>query len=421
MTLVYIRTFERLGQALNYHLPLPGSPDGLGYASPPGLVLLKHFHVPVEKGLAISLPTQMRSENMDPWYQPKNDSLQQGLHSVLKQDPFRNFLVDKTATRAHASDRIRVALVDLSGRKLFNPVFAGYGSTVPMGAASLAKILALYGTFQLRFDLWYLAHSSKPQMSKKDDLIRASVKAGYPGKNGELPELFDFKEVPGRPVEVEFTSAALDHLKKSVGSARHVCGCCSNGSATWLIHHLGYPYMASLAWQSGLRHPAKKGLWLRRDYGTLAECQANEGRWTPLPGGKRRPEAKWPPEWVSNPLKDTFPHECNALSVATYFTLLAQGRLTNPWSSKALREDILTQGYEGAFGPAFPGLTISSKVGRLKPPEGFVDHQGAIIRRNRSGKNIHYVAVVLTQRVERDSGIVKSLVLKLDELVSSLN
>jgi hypothetical protein len=44
-----------------------------------------------------------------------------------------------------------------------------------------------------------------------------------------------------------------------------------------------------------------------------------------------------------------------------------------------------------------------------------LDHQDANIRRNRSGKHIHYVAVVLTERGERHSGIVKSLVVKLDE------
>jgi len=401
-------------------LPLAGRADGLGYPPPPGLVLRKHFHVPVD-GSANLFPSKLlKPENMDPGYHAADNPLQQGLRGILKQDPFRSLLVDKTATRAYAGDRIRVALVDLSGRKLFKPLFAGYGSTVPMGAASLAKVLALYGAFQLRFDLSYLASSSRPQIVTKDALIKAAVNAGYPGKHGELPELFEFKEDPKHPVEITFTAVAWEHLRKTVGSERRTCGCCSNGSATWLIHHLGYPYIASLAWQSGLRHPTTKGLWLRRDYGTLAECQFGEGRRTPLPGGKRRPEAGWAPEWASSPL-NTLPHECNALSVAAFFTLLAQGRLTNPWSSKELREDILTQGYEGAFGPAFPGLKISSKVGRLKPPEGFVDHQGAIIRKNKSGKEIHYVAVVLTQRVERDSGIVKSLVLKLDELVSSLN
>ena len=89
---------------------------------------------------------------MDPGYYSADNPLQQGLRGILKQDPFRSLLVDKTATRAYAGDRIRVALVDLSGRKLFKPLFAGYGSTVPMGAASLAKVLALYGAFQLRFD-----------------------------------------------------------------------------------------------------------------------------------------------------------------------------------------------------------------------------------------------------------------------------
>lgn len=417
---MYVRTFEGLGQIPNYYLPPSGIRTELGYAPPPGLMLLKHFHCP---GGLPCLPTQLKAENMDPGYDPKDASLQQGLRAILKQAPFRNFLVDKTATRAHADDQIRVALVDLSGLKLFNPVFAGYGATVRMGAASLAKVLALYGAFQLKFDLWYLANFSKPQISKKDALITAAVKVGYPGKR-ELSELFDLTEVPGRPVAVEFTPATFDHLKKTVGSARHDCGCCSNGSATWLIHHLGYPYIASLAWQSGLRHPTRKGLWLRRDYGTLAECQYREGRRTPLPGGKRRPEAEWPSEWASSPL-DTLPHECNALSVATYFTLLAQGRLVEPSSSKTLREKILTKGYPGAFVPAFAQkhitLTqISSKVGRLKPHEGFVDHQGAIIRRTNSrGKEIHYVAVVLTQRVERK--FVGDLVLKLDELVSSLN
>jgi len=289
-------------------------------------------------------------------------------------------------------------------------------------AASLSKILALYGAFQLKTDLWHLAGSSKPQLSKKDDLIRAAVKAGYPGGRGELLDLFNLTEVPGRPVEIEFTSATLDHLIKTAGSAGV---CASNGSATWLIHHLGYPYMASLAWQSGLRRPNTGGLWLGGDYGTLDECLSRVRRWTPLPNGRSRPEATWPIVWAANPLRGSFLHECNAQSVATYFTLLAQGRLASPSLSKQLREQILTRGFAGAFVPAFAerriALTeISSKVGRLKPPDGFVDHQGAIIRRNKNGRSeILYVAAVLTQRVERE--FVGALVLKLDELVSSLN
>lgn len=419
---MYVRTFEGIEQAFNYHLPPPGRLNSLGYAPPSGLVLLQHFHFPVVKDQPISMPARLRTEDMDPWYHPSDDRLQQGLRAILKQDPFRTFLEDKTATRAQAGDRIRVALVDLSERKLFNPLFAGYGSTVPMDAASLSKILALYGAFQLKTDLWYLARSSKPQISKRDDLIRAAVKAGYPGQNGELAELFALTEVPGKPIEVEFTPVAFDHLVRTVGSDGV---CASNGSATWLIHHLGYPYIASLAWQSGLRHPNTKGLWLSGDYGTLDECVSNQRRWTPLPDGKPRPEAKWPLTWASNSLGGTRLHECNALSVATYFTLLAQGRLASPGSSSQLKDKILTRGFEGAFVPAFRKqlitLTqISSKVGRLKPPDGFLDHQGALIRRNKGGKNeILYVAVVLSQRVERE--IVGALVLKLDELVSSLN
>jgi hypothetical protein len=421
---VYVRTFEGLGQVPDYHLPPSGSRTELGYASPPGLVLLNHFHYTVDFDGNISpLPTKLKPEKMAPRYHPTDDRLQQGLRAILKQDPFRNFLVDKTAIKAHADDKIRVALVDLSGGKWFlNAVFAGYGAKFPMRAASLAKVLTLYGARQLKFDLWYLAHFSKPQLSTKDDLIRAAVKAGYPGKKGELPALFDLTEVPGQPVAVKFTPVAADHLTQILGSSGV---CASNGSATWPIHHLGYPYMASLAWQSGLRHPKSKGLWLSGDYSTLDECRSGVRRWTPLPNGKRRPEANWPLVWASNPLKDTLLHECNALSMATYFTLLAQGRLATPWSSKQLREEILTRGFPGAFVPAFAQqrimLTeISSKVGRLKPPDGFVDHQGAIIRRSKSGKNeILYVAVVLSQRVERE--FVGALVLKLDELVSSLN
>ena len=417
---MYVRTVQGFRQGPYGHVPRSGRAGGLGYSPPPGLNLLKHFHVPFDGSSNIFPHTLLKPENLNPGYSSRDDPLQQGLHGILKQEPFRSLLVDKTATRANVGDKIRVALADLSGGKLFKPLFAGYGSTVPIGAASLAKVLALYAAFQLREDLSHLASSSRPQLVTKDALIKAAVKAGYPARNGELPELFDFKEDSKTPVAITFTAAAWAHLRQTVGSARQACGCCSNGSATWLIHHLGYPYIASLAWQSGLRHPTTKGLWLRRDYGTLAECQRGEGRRTPLRGGARRPEAGWAAEWASSPLS-TLPHECNALSMATFFTLLAQGRLTNFWASKQLREDILTQGYAGAFGPAFPGLTISSKVGRLKPPEGFLDHQAAIIRRTKGGKQIHYVVAVLTQRVARESGLIASFVLKLDDLVSSLN
>ena len=122
-------------------------------------MLVEHFHHAVDfDGNSSPLPTPLKPEKLEPRYHPADDSLQQGLRAILKQDPFRNLLVDKTAIKAHTDDRIRVALANLSGGKLFrNPVFAGYGATFPTRAASLAKVLALYGARQLKFDLWCLA------------------------------------------------------------------------------------------------------------------------------------------------------------------------------------------------------------------------------------------------------------------------
>ena len=430
---MYVRPGEGRRQVPDYHLQASGRSYGLGYPSPIGLVLLKHFHHPVEvDGRINPLPMQLRPENLDPRYHPTDDRLQQGLQAILKQEPFRNFLVDKTATKAHPDDRIRVALVDLSGGKLFlNGVFAGYGAKFPVRAASIAKVLALYGARQLKFDMWYLATLSKPQILTKDDLIKAAVRAGYPGKNGELSDLFDFKTVAGQPVEVNFTSVAGDHLTQILGSAGV---CASNGSATWLIHHLGYPYIASLAWQSGLRHPNNKGLWLSGDYSTLDECRLGVSRTTALPDGKSRPEAKWPLVWASNPLTDTLIHECSALSLATYFTLLAQGRLVHPDASGNIRYFMSRR--KNWLAATLPSANIASKVGLIqkciKKGPTIKNGKQVIECKQLESTHVHeagliedgsyrYAVAILTVGIPKGVSLLKQLIGELDKLIRKNN
>ena len=106
---------------------------------------------------------------------------------------------------------------------------------------------------------------------------------------------------------------------------------------------LSFEYIASVAWQSGLRHPLRGGLWFGSTYCRVGDpdklnpkcherviansgCDAGESRFV----------------WKNDPLK-IGRIRGSALSCATYMTLLAQGRLVNADMSRRI-ESFLVHG-----------------------------------------------------------------------------
>ena len=369
----------RSAQRLYPHYQL-GEPVG----PPKGLVLLDHFQSPKQPdpttpGRFVTGPVaKLDVKDMNPGFVDANDQLitdtsgaglQACLHKLITTQ-FRNYLSNPQNTAPSAGDRLRVALVDLTGAKIAQPEFAGWGSTVSMYGASVPKILALYGAHQLRMDLRQLAASQSISAGKtlEQAALRAwTLKSHLPN----LAWLFDIRHWSGDPSALDFTPAARTVFE----------GIMHNAEAGELITKVGFPYIASVAWQSGLYHPTRRGLWLTSSYG--------KG------------------QWGSNPMKNVYSANATALSAATYFTLLAQGRLVDDRSSREITSTLAGGCFTGLF-PESLGL-VASKCGIWSD----YLHDCALIVRD----SVRYVVIGLTRTNRSEYSTYTQLFLELDKLI----
>jgi hypothetical protein len=314
---MYIGNLLPAGSLTQSRWPLASAYFGEPVAAPRGLVLLEHTHIPrtpstttpgqFDDGAAARLaPGAMNPGFINAGDALITDTSATGLQTCLQRlitTQFANFLAAPATGAPAANDRLRVGLIDLSGARLTNPDFAGWGSTVAMYGASVPKILGLYAAHQLRNDLRALATARS--LTNGAALERAAV-AGWraSGLRGGFPDLvwlFDIRR---------WTSAApLAFTTRARNACRDIMHNCPAGE---LIVRVGFPYIASVTFQSGLRHPTRGGLWLTSSY-------CNKGGWS------------------GNPLPTRFGHNATALSAATFFTLLAQGRLVDAATSAEMR------------------------------------------------------------------------------------
>ena len=361
---------------------------GLGELTPPkGLKLLDHFNAPktpdpknAGKFITGSM-TKLAVSDMNPLFIDASDNLitdtsSTGLQTCLKKlitTKFQNYLSKASNTTANVNDRLRVALVDLTGDKITKPDFAGWGSTVPMYGASVPKILAVYAAHQLRTDLRQLATTQG--ISNGKDLERHALKAFNLSSNGpNLVWLFDIRKWNGVVNDLDFSVAAKNAL----------AGIMHNHEAGQLIVGAGFGYIASLTFQSGLFHPTRGGLWLTSSYGK----------------GKSG----------SNPVKAQYSANVTALSAATYFTLLAQGRMVDDATSSDIQSSLRGGCITGHFPTA--GV-VASKCGVWKD----YWHDCALIHR----ANVRYVVVGLTRTKGSEFGKYTQLFNDLDNLVVQNN
>ncbi len=229
-------------------------------SAPRTLVLLDHFHFPKrpdtsKPGQFITEPiTKLAVSNMNPGFIDASDNLivdnsstglQTCLHTLITTQ-FQNYLASKSSIAPAAGDRLRVALVDLTGDKIARPEFAGWGSTAAMYAASSAKVLAIYAAHQLRMDI-------------RDGrlLEKAALQSWKLSGAPDLQWLFKIRDWSGNPDTLNFTMQAREVFREIM----------HNEQAGTLIIKVGFPYIASVTWQSGLFHPKRGGLWLSSSYG----------------------------------------------------------------------------------------------------------------------------------------------------------
>jgi GH25 family lysozyme M1 (1,4-beta-N-acetylmuramidase) len=273
--------------------------------------------------------------------------LQRRLADILTgSDDFKPYLTPETLRtgKPHAGDKIQVALVDLTGKKLTKPEFAGFGSTVGMEIGSSAKIAPLYAAFQLLSDLKHLA--AEKSVLTVAALATEAAREWQTTARGDLPNVAAFLDAAADPPSLAF-SAAVRTAVANIINNDHEDPNNANHSASELLRIIGFPYSASLLWQSGLRHPRRGGLW---------------PRWSFEKAG---------PIWTSPvlPAPGPFPgHAGTALSLATFFTLLAQGRLVNASSSEEMKKHLSTASFFQKnywSGTPIPDAAIASKVGLI--------------------------------------------------------
>jgi hypothetical protein len=312
---------------------------------PKGVHSFEHWFQPMKRDTTASswIPDggERKLEPIDPGFFEANGELKiSSLNNSLKDLLVGNAEFSRHLSRdalrdgkAKAGDKIRVALVDLTGSKLLDPEFAGWGSLAAVYGASCPKVAALYAAFQLRNDLKHAAAVEK--ITQTAELMRVmSERWKREGVDGP-PRLNQFLNHGKNPPDLEFSAGVDEAINNIIDQEK------ANSAARVLIDAVGFPYIASLMWQSGMRHPTRGGLWLTSNF-------ASGAPWT-------RP-AKPPPSPV-------YGHNATALSLTTFFTLLAQDRLVRPGLSATIKTALSTASW---FSDALPSASIASKVGLLK-------------------------------------------------------
>src|SRR4051812_7843303 len=178
-----------------------------------------------------------------------SDGLQPCLEELLKRW-YPQFLDPKKRGAPSPCDRVRIALVNLTGAHWFTPELALWGGTYPMETGSIVKVLLVYALYQLRYDLRELAKSVNPSAleSQARKLWNALPRRDQPA----VQELFDLAAWDHTPAHLDFNAAT----KRRLDAAIH---CNDNCAAGRLIVHVGFSFIGSVALQSRLFEPLMRG------------------------------------------------------------------------------------------------------------------------------------------------------------------
>ena len=372
-------------------------------------------------------PTTMTRAAMNPGFFRARDGfhefdtvLDSKLRNLILNNPKYSAMLagpSKLKGEASPADRLRVAMVDLTGAKICRPGYADCGSKLPITGGSTVKIAMLYAAHQLLFDLNQMARTGglkTPDELKQKALNEVWSQLICPPDLNWLIE-FDRSEPI---VQARFSKQLNTHLTLLVDRAHSFS---SVGSAIELIMRLGFEYIASVLWQSGLRHSRTQGLWIRNTFQQAhLKVQVNsrcnyKTRYSTPEGDRERIT------WYQDPTDDT-EFSLTALSVVTFFTLLAQGRLVNK-SASFVMETLLAKGCDfplNEFTP-IPGMKIrATKCGLTSD----VMHV-AMLRESMFSPPITYALAVLVRRNNEPEGktmsFLHSFVKDMDRLIRENN
>lgn len=395
-----------------------GHPGLLGETpSPATPTLVPHVHLPrtcpggtAWKSAAATRPVSPLAMNPG-FIDPTTDTvviepaLNAAIATLLVNDKDYKKLLDPksvTGQKPSGKDRIRIALVDLTDNRICTPDLAGWDCTRSIAGGSTAKIGILYALEQLQFDLQQLARTSGAADRKA--LVSEAGKA-WAGLKCP-PDVDWLFTIGGTPLTVTRSAQLALYRTRMVGWSF------DDGTerASELITRIGFEYLASALWQSGLRHPMREGIWFPSTY-----C-------------KRMPTTPFDPKchdrkcqtddckricWSHDPLGlDRI--RINALSVATFLTLLAQERLVTEAASRDM-EALLKGGCGKRIHAALPaGATLrATKCGVTSE----ITHEAALIE---NGK-LRYALAILVEAPEMAAGVRKRLVADLEHLIRVRN
>lgn len=361
---------------------------GASIETTPAPVKVTHFHVrkfldPSARALLSDpAPGPMDPARMKPGYVAVAGPARQSLQTALTK-----LVQDKYAAAIAPSLHFRLALVDLTEAKHHAPVFAGFSAfngIAGVEGGSLVKILALYALFQLRFDLNTFARLQNiaSAATLQTEISKQWATEGFTAVPA-LNSIFRFVVKAGSPVVADITIDTKIH---------------HNHVARAMILALGFEYIGSVALQSGLFDETQGGLWLNAAYS--------------------KPKVTW----TTSPFPKLERHHVTALSAATFFTLLAQGRLADQPTSNEIaavltRVKCMDAGLLDGIN-TLPGIAQPSanKCGILTR----VFHEAIHVQRQvPSGRKLEYVVALLTQ--EPPVLDFPTLGIQLDGLIAAAN
>lgn len=292
----------------------------------------------------------------------------------------------------NAGSNLAVALVDLSGANRSSPKYAGHNDLANFYGASINKIAGLMGVHQLLADADDLL-ATEQHIADSAGLATALEsrwnQAGIAAPDHPLVSyILDVR--PGSPPTAKIRSELLARLDRiSAGN--------QNGSTP--ITLLKFPFIGSVMLAYGLFSPPNGGgLWTRQAYGPVVY----RGRTFTLPNWSRG----------DNPHPNTFVHNVNAVSLAQFYTLAAQGRIVDEATSRnvlhQLRQGSCTSSAISVGALAATGA-IAAKCGIWK---GWV-HDTLHFKATASSRE--FVLVILTRN--NSHGVMRNLFNDLTRLV----
>ncbi len=280
---------------------------------------------------------------------------------------------------------LKLALVDLTGAKLTAPEYVSLNDTDRIQAASLGKIAAIYAAHQLKFDMQAEMPQAPAGTASEFEWASDQLHTAWTAKNVPKTNKVKFsKNGQSRIDEVlQNSSAPLSfdpQLKKRMlditnGATAKIM----NQGAGYLFEKIGFPYVSSALFASGLCDDTKGGLFVSLGY--------SAGFWNCIDGDVNL---------------NGYYQEVTASSTALYLTLVEQRRLIDPDTSDEIKAVLaggdvgwLIADLPGALGVSASTISLFGKHGMLETAPGY-DHEAMLIERSQGSKKLRYVVVCLT-------------------------